>query len=59
MAYGPAQHDNPRNMATMVDKIPQGTRPSEVPVEQPTRYELIVNKATARVFSASPFQTLY
>jgi putative ABC transport system substrate-binding protein len=48
MAYGPAQPAAPVQMAAIVDKILRGAKPSDVPVQQPTRFELVVNKVTAK-----------
>jgi hypothetical protein len=47
MAYGPSQPDTYRRMATYVDKILKGTKPADVPVEQPTKFEFVVNLKTA------------
>jgi putative ABC transport system substrate-binding protein len=50
MAYGPQYSDLFRRAATYVDKILKGARPADLPVEQPTRFELIVNlKAASRI----------
>lgn len=48
MSYGPNLSDQLRQAAGYVDKILRGTKPADLPVDQPTRFELIVNKRTAR-----------
>ena len=48
MAYGPNVAEMHRHAATYVDKILRGRRPSELPVEQPTRFELIINVSAAK-----------
>lgn len=48
ISYGTSQTEAIRHMAAYVDKILKGTRPSELPVETITRYELIVNLKTAQ-----------
>jgi ABC-type uncharacterized transport system substrate-binding protein len=47
MAYGPRIADNFHRAATLVDKILKGSRPDQIPVEQPTTFELIVSLRTA------------
>ena len=49
MSYGPNQPAMFRRAADYVDKILRGTKPADIPVEQPTRFELIVNLTTAKV----------
>ena len=48
IAYGPNFFDLYRHAATFVDKILRGAKPADLPVEQPTRFELVVNLKTAK-----------
>jgi putative ABC transport system substrate-binding protein len=48
MSYGPSLDDNFRRAAVYVDRILKGAKPADLPVEQPTRYYLVVNIKTAK-----------
>jgi putative ABC transport system substrate-binding protein len=49
ISYAPSFTDSFRRAATYVDKIFKGAKPAELPVEQPTTFELVINGKTAKI----------
>jgi putative tryptophan/tyrosine transport system substrate-binding protein len=58
MSYGPNLGDQFRRAATYVDKIFRGAKPANLPIEQPTKFELFINGKTAKALSLKIPQSL-
>jgi putative ABC transport system substrate-binding protein len=58
LSYGTDQVDTFRRAATYVDRILRGARPAELPIQFPTKYEMVVNLKTAKALGLTIPETL-
>jgi putative ABC transport system substrate-binding protein len=58
LSYGPDPVDNPRRTATYVDRILRGAKPGDLPVQFPTKFEMVVNLKTAKALGLTVPQSI-
>jgi putative ABC transport system substrate-binding protein len=58
LSYGSGQRDMFRTAATYVDRVLKGEKPTDLAVQAPTKYELVINRTTARALELTVPQSL-
>jgi len=58
MSYGPSTVEIQRQMARVVDRLFRGTKVADLPIEQPTKFELVINLKTAKALGLTMPQPL-
>jgi putative ABC transport system substrate-binding protein len=58
MSYGPNQSEYYKRLAVYIDKVLKGAKPADLPIEQPGKFELVINLRTAKALGLSVPQSL-